>query len=64
MTTKQLIVEEIQKVPESALAEVLDFIYFIEQKVSSSPMETAIASEASLKKDWLKSDEDSAWQDL
>jgi hypothetical protein len=27
-------------------------------------METAIASETSLRKDWLKAEEDKAWQDL
>jgi hypothetical protein len=27
-------------------------------------METAIASETSLKKDWLKPEEDEAWRDL
>ena len=27
-------------------------------------METAIASETSLRKDWLKAEEDEAWQDL
>jgi hypothetical protein len=64
MTTKELIVREIKKIPEPLLEEVLDFIRFLEVKVSTERMGTAIASETSLKKDWLKPEEDEAWKDL
>ena len=64
MEVKELILNEIEKVPEHYLAEILDFIRFLETKVLEEGMGTAIASETSLKKDWLKPEEDKAWQDL
>lgn len=64
MTTKELILKEIKKVPEPLLGEILDFIRFLEAKALEQKMEMAIASESSLKKDWLSPDEDEAWQDL
>ena len=64
MTTKELIAKEIKKVPEPLLDEVLDFIHFLENKKLRHNIVTAIASESSLKKDWLSPAEDKAWQDL
>ena len=64
MTTKELILSEIKKIPEPLLEEVLDFIRFLETKVLEQKMETAIASESSLKKDWLRPEEDEAWRNL
>ncbi len=64
MTTKELIATEIKKIPEPLLVEVLDFIRFLEAKVLEKRMETAIISEASLKKDWLRPEEDEAWRNL
>ena len=64
MTTKQMILNEIKKVPEPMLGEVLDFILFLENKSRRKISETAILSEASLAKDWLKPEEDEAWQSL
>lgn len=64
MTTKEAIVNEIKNIPEPLLEEILDFIRFLEAKVVEQKMETAIASESSLKKDWLQPEEDRAWQDL
>ena len=64
MTIKELIVNEIQKVPETMLEEVLDFIRFLESKMLEKKASNALLSESSLKKDWLKSEEDAAWQDL
>lgn len=64
MTTKELILSEVKKVPEPLLEEVLDFIRFLEIKDLRKKTETAILSESSLKKDWLSEEEDKAWQDL
>ena len=64
MEVKELIAEEIEKVPESYLRELLDFIRFLETKTVSQKMDLAIASESSLKKDWLSSEEDEAWKEL
>lgn len=59
-TTKKLITNEIKKIPESLLEEVLDFVYFLRLKQN----QFAKLSESSFKKDWLRSEEDKAWQNL
>ena len=64
MTTKQIIMEEIKKVSEPVLEEVLDFIKFLENKSHNKISETAILSESLLAKDWLKPEEDEAWRNL
>ena len=64
MELKELIINEIERVPKEYLADILDFIRFLEIKALEEGIETAIASESSLKKDWLKVEEDEAWQDL
>ena len=61
---KDLILREIDKLPEAYLYELLDFIRFLESKVNEEKMETVFLSESSLKKDWLKEEEDEAWRDL
>ena len=64
MNKKALLISEIGKLPESIVDEVSDFVHFLLLKKNFQKLETAIASETSLKKYWLKSEEDDAWQDL
>lgn len=64
MSKKELLLNEIEQVPESFLDEVLDFVHFLKSKIIKERLNTAIASESSLKKDWLKPEEDEAWQGL
>lgn len=64
MTTKQLIIKEINRIPKPLLQEVWHFILFIEAKSIDKRLETAILSESSLKKDWLREEEDEAWKNL
>jgi len=64
MSTKELLMSEIEEVPESLLAEVLDFVHFLKAKISREKLDMAIMSESSLSKDWLKPEEDEAWQNL
>ncbi len=64
MTTRDVLLKEIQQVPEPLLQEVLDFIRFVQVRVAGDRFETAVASEPSLSRDWLKPEEDAAWQDL
>ncbi len=61
---KELILREMEHVPEPLLNEILDFIHFLKTKSLKEKLETAIASESSLRKDWLREEEDKAWQDL
>jgi DNA-binding protein Fis len=64
MNKKELILNEIEKVPEPLLEEILDFVRFLKTKAAVERMEAAVASESSLKKDWLKPEEGEAWLDL
>lgn len=64
MRVKEVILKEIESVPEQYLVEVLDFIRFIGTKTSGEGIETAIGSESSLGKDWLIREENEAWRDL
>jgi hypothetical protein len=64
MGKKELLLSEIEQVPEPFLDEVLDFIYFLKTKIVRERLDTAIASESSLRKDWVKPAEDEAWQNL
>jgi len=64
LAKKELILREMEQVPEPLFNEILDFIHFLKIKALKEKLETAIASESSLKKDWLREEEDKAWQDL
>jgi len=61
---KELILKEIEDMPDALIEEVLDFVQFLKMKLSREKLETPILSESSLKKDWLKTEEEEAWQDL
>jgi mRNA-degrading endonuclease RelE of RelBE toxin-antitoxin system len=65
MTIQEQITKELEKLPEPLLQEILDFVQFLQTKQQQKQnLETAIMSESSLQKDWLKPEEDAAWQDL
>ncbi|MBM4278426.1 MAG: DUF2281 domain-containing protein [Deltaproteobacteria bacterium] len=64
MSTKELLISEIEEVPEPLLAEVLDFVHFLKAKINREKLDIAIMSESSLSKDWLNPEEDKAWQNL
>ena len=64
MSNKEIILQEIEKVPEELLIEIIDFIRFLQHKAARGNFDTALVSESSLKKDWLLPEEDEAWQDL
>ena len=64
MSTKELLMNEIEEVPEPLLSELLDFVHFLKEKAVRDKLDVAIMSETSLSKDWLKPEEDEAWQNL
>lgn len=64
MSKKDLLLSEIQEIPEPVLSEVLDFVYFLKAKMAREKLEITVMSESSLSKDWLKPEEDCAWQNL
>ncbi len=59
MTNKELLIEKLENLPDRYIEKVLEFISCLEK----SNLETAILSESSLEKDWLKPEEE-AWKDL
>ncbi|MDD5091338.1 MAG: DUF2281 domain-containing protein [Candidatus Wallbacteria bacterium] len=64
MSKKELLISEIEHFPDPFLDEILDFIGYLKQKLAGDKIETDEASEAVLRQDWLKAEEDEAWQDL
>jgi hypothetical protein len=65
MTIKEQITQELERLPEPVLKEVLDFVQFLKTKQQQKEMlEITIMSESSLAQDWLKPEEDAAWQNL
>ena len=64
MNTKELLINEIEEVPEPLLSEVLDFVHFLKTKILREKLDIAIMSESSLGKDWMNPEEDEAWQSL
>ena len=61
MGTKELVLRKINQMSEEDLSKVLAFISLLEREDKN---ETAFLSESSLKKDWLRPEEDEAWKDL
>jgi len=51
MSKKEILISEIEEVPEPYLDEVLDFVHFLKSKILREKINTAIASESSLRKD-------------
>ncbi len=50
MGKKELLIKEIDQVPEPFLDEILDFIQFLKTKIIKEKLDISIASESSLKK--------------
>ena len=65
MSVKDLIKKEVDRLPENALAEVLDFIQFLELKVEKDAFIKASQrlSERSFEKIW-NNDEDAVYDNL
>ena len=68
MITRESLVKKIEVLPTYLLQEVDDQIDFIEYKKSRNNkfkiQDITLASEKSLSKDWLRPEEDEAWEDL
>jgi len=64
MDKRETLIREMEELPESTLQEVLDFVQFLKVKLTQQHLETALLSESSLRKDWLRPEENEAWQSL
>ena len=64
MNEKEIILRELDRVPNSLLPKVLKFIKSVQDKSQVEQLETTLLSETALAQDWLAPEEDEAWQDL
>ena len=57
--------QQLRHLPPEKLCVVLDFVsYLLERRRSSEAFQTMLASEAVLRRDWDRPEEDEAWADL
>jgi len=64
MDRKETLIREVEDLPTVFLQEVLDFVQFLKVKATQAHLEMAFLSASALGKDWLKPEEDEAWQGL
>jgi hypothetical protein len=64
VSTQELIIKEIQDLPESLQREVYDFARFLREKSSDESFNGLLVSKSALKKDWDTPEEDAAWANL
>jgi hypothetical protein len=64
MSIREKILQETENTPDRVLIEVLDYLQYLKAKHQQGMMETALLSEAILAEDWLKPEEEAAWQNL
>jgi len=64
MSKKELLSKEIEQLPDPLVEQILDFARFLKLKMTRESLEPTLLSESSLRKDWLREEEDKAWQDL
>ncbi len=58
------IFEEINKLPDFLIREIIDYVDFLKIKYRRQKMAVSLLSESSLAKDWLNTEEEKAWEDL
>ena len=64
MNEKEIIVRQLDRVPNSSLPKVLEFVKSVRDKSQVEQLETTLLSKAVLAEDWLTPEEDEAWQNL
>ncbi|MGA2115031.1 MAG: DUF2281 domain-containing protein [Bryobacteraceae bacterium] len=63
MSKRELIVSELDRIPEQDLDKLLAFLRSLKETHAESRV-PALAAESSLAKDWLTPEEDAAWASL
>lgn len=64
MRSREQVIQEIEQMPDDLLDEVFDFLKVLQTKHSQEKLEVSLLSESALARDWLRPEEDEAWQDL
>ncbi len=64
MNIREQILRETENTSDPILSEVLEYLQYLKVKHQQAIPETLLLSELVLKNDWLKPEEDVAWQNL
>jgi hypothetical protein len=64
MSIREQILRETENTPDHILAKVLDYLRYLKVKHQQGMMQTTLLSETILLEDWLKPEEEAAWQDF
>jgi hypothetical protein len=64
MRTRELIENELDRLPEPLQREVYDFVRFLRFKAEDERFNGLLLSESSLAGDWNAPEEDAAWESL
>lgn len=64
MDRKETLILELEDLPADLLQKVLDFVQSLKTRTTQEHLETIFLSESALRKDWLRPEEDEAWQSL
>lgn len=64
MSTRELIDQELETLPEPLQREVYDFARFLRLKSEEGSFNGLLLSESALTKDWNTPEEDAAWASL
>jgi hypothetical protein len=64
MTAREVIIQAIADLPEDYLDDLAHYVETLRRRAALRTVPTALASEAVLANEWLRSDEDEAWRDL
>ena len=64
MTIREKLIQELSTLPDALVAELFEHARSLRGKNGKGFRETAIASEPSLARDWLRPEDDEAWKNL
>jgi hypothetical protein len=64
MSSKQVLVNEIESLPPNIIDEILHYALFLKLHNTKAISDITLASERSLAKDWLLPEEDLAWGEM
>jgi hypothetical protein len=64
MSTRELIEQELETLPEALQREVYDFVRFLRTKSDGEAFNGLLASQSVLARDWYTPEEDAAWANL
>ena len=64
MSTQELIIKELEQLPEPLQREVYDFARFLREKSGDELFDGLLLSESALRTDWETPEEDAAWANL